>query len=536
MAVLTGTEEIILGPTHSGLSKTNPKEIATYVNSQGGGGSGITALTGDVTASGTGSQIATIAAAAVTLAKQANLAANSMIGNNTASPATPIALNVSQILGLLGLTPLGFFIISPSGGSDTTNIQNAINAASTSPSGVVFMTAGSWNMGPALVQSAGVHIVGSGQDATFINFTPTNNVTTPGSGTVDPGTCFQFCQAGGTSGNILYNCSIENLSIASTNTSFTKNGIRFVETSQLVISKVQITGMYGGDSCGLQTMGHELNHIRDIHFEACIPIRVSKSPTSYSSVFYCGDHTRFTNCYLVAGTATNVGTAKYFPATLTSCCVLIDDGVFLSNFGFDGYQAWVGGQYGVYWLQPTSGGSIIYNIYFKNIRKEQGFSSPQMFHIDCTSLGASQPRQILFENCYNTEGYTGWYLRSFVFASMVNCMAPVINSGFVVDASGLLGMQWVCMYCQAADANSMGGLVGPFNASYYTGYTLPFSGEWINNGHPGNAYAQLAQSTVSLTDGTGVATGTLTNAPASGNPTKWIEINDNGTVRKIPAW
>lgn len=28
----------------------------------------------------------------------------------------------------------------------------------------------------------------------------------------------------------------------------------------------------------------------------------------------------------------------------------------------------------------------------------------------------------------------------------------------------------------------------------------------------------------------------LTNAPRSGNPTKWIPVNDNGTTRYIPAW
>lgn len=53
-------------------------------------------LTGTVTS-------ATIANAAVTLAKQANLAANSIIGNNTASPATPIALTTTQVKSLLAI-------------------------------------------------------------------------------------------------------------------------------------------------------------------------------------------------------------------------------------------------------------------------------------------------------------------------------------------------------------------------------------------------------------------------------------------------
>lgn len=43
----------------------------------------------------------TIDAAAVTLAKMADLAANSIIGNNTGSPATPIALTVAQVKTLL---------------------------------------------------------------------------------------------------------------------------------------------------------------------------------------------------------------------------------------------------------------------------------------------------------------------------------------------------------------------------------------------------------------------------------------------------
>ena len=46
----------------------------------------------------------------------------------------------------------------------------------------------------------------------------------------------------------------------------------------------------------------------------------------------------------------------------------------------------------------------------------------------------------------------------------------------------------------------------------------------------------LIASNATLTDGAGVSVGTLTNAPAAGNPTKWVAINDNGTTRYIPAW
>jgi hypothetical protein len=47
---------------------------------------------------------------------------------------------------------------------------------------------------------------------------------------------------------------------------------------------------------------------------------------------------------------------------------------------------------------------------------------------------------------------------------------------------------------------------------------------------------QLIQTSTALTNGAGAGAGTITNAPAAGNPTKWIGINDNGTTRYIPAW
>lgn len=48
--------------------------------------------------------------------------------------------------------------------------------------------------------------------------------------------------------------------------------------------------------------------------------------------------------------------------------------------------------------------------------------------------------------------------------------------------------------------------------------------------------ATFLATSSALTNGAGVGAGTLLTAPAAGNPTKWIGINDNGTVRYIPAW
>ena len=59
--------------------------------------SAITSLTTDVVATGPGAAVATIQPAAVTLAKMANVAAHSYIGNNTGSGATPLALTNTQV-------------------------------------------------------------------------------------------------------------------------------------------------------------------------------------------------------------------------------------------------------------------------------------------------------------------------------------------------------------------------------------------------------------------------------------------------------
>lgn len=64
---------------------------------------------------------------------------------------------------------------------------------------------------------------------------------------------------------------------------------------------------------------------------------------------------------------------------------------------------------------------------------------------------------------------------------------------------------------------------------------VAISGGTIVAALTGNQTTMLATS-VSLDDGSAAASGTLTNAPSAGNPTKWVAIDDNGTIRYIPTW
>ena len=110
---ITGSGTLIVDTANASIL-SRQRAVATYlaktltsgnilVGSAGGVAASVT-MSNDATISNTGA--VTIAAGAVTLAKQANLAANSIIGNNTGSSATPIAMTTAQTRTLLQVTQI----------------------------------------------------------------------------------------------------------------------------------------------------------------------------------------------------------------------------------------------------------------------------------------------------------------------------------------------------------------------------------------------------------------------------------------------
>lgn len=83
------------------------------------------ALTGDVT-SPAGSSATTIVNGAVTLSKMASLPANTIIGNNTGSAATPLALSVTQVKTLLSITKAD---VGLGNVDDTSDLNKPISTA-----------------------------------------------------------------------------------------------------------------------------------------------------------------------------------------------------------------------------------------------------------------------------------------------------------------------------------------------------------------------------------------------------------------------
>lgn len=98
----------------------------------------------------------------------------------------------------------------------------------------------------------------------------------------------------------------------------------------------------------------------------------------------------------------------------------------------------------------------------------------------------------------------------------------------VINAGGTGGLT-----ISANDAASI-----KIDSSQNVGIKLTPSGSYALevNGALSVSSTTMLRSATSFTNGAGAGAGTLTNAPAAGNPTKWVPINDAGVTRYIPCW
>jgi hypothetical protein len=112
-------------------------------------------------------------------------------------------------------------------------------------------------------------------------------------------------------------------------------------------------------------------------------------------------------------------------------------------------------------------------------------------------------------------------------------LQPIIPNSNGLTSVGTSGMRWSNVF------SVLGNFSGAVTCSTTLAVTstTTMTGRLTANGGitvVGGSYLLTTNS--SLTNGSGSSVGTLTNAPDTGNPTKWIAINDNGTERYIPTW
>jgi hypothetical protein len=131
ITVYPATSGVINGQS-ANLGYTLPSNSsAVFIGKDGTSWYTENAFTGGDVNTTDGSAVLSIGAGKVTLAMQANLAANSIIGNNTGSAATPIALTAAQVKTLLSLNNVENTALSTWAGSTnlTTFANNAVSYA-----------------------------------------------------------------------------------------------------------------------------------------------------------------------------------------------------------------------------------------------------------------------------------------------------------------------------------------------------------------------------------------------------------------------
>ena len=281
---------------------------------------------------------------------------------------------------------------------NTTAINSAIAAGAQYYGGAVFVPFGTYQHGELATPASytgGLRIYGEGRFASRLQFVPTadNQV----------GLTINRTSGGAVASDIYSGLTIENIGLITTDTSYHKTGLKLVDVGETRIRDVNIFGFTGTakDAVGLWTQGRESLWVDGLYVTACVPIRIGVNP-DLTAGWLSADHFAFRNLYLsVTGT----------PSALSSSCVHVDPGAHCSVLVFDGVQAWVGGQYGLYWDQSLATHQVCESLSISNVRTEQGTSATA--YSVYLNMASGQPlRKLSFSNCEFDAGREGVYTRN----------------------------------------------------------------------------------------------------------------------------
>lgn len=118
---------------------------------------------------------------------------------------------------------------------------------------------------------------------------------------------------------------------------------------------------------------------------------------------------------------------------------------------------------------------------------------------------------------------------SYNWADWYKKVRDAINNAATIAWSAITGTPTTVAGYGITDAVTLTGAQTVTNKTY-SGVSITLTGD-ITTGT-----GTLHKTSVALTNGAAAAAGTLLNAPVAGNPTKWVPVNDNGTIRYIPMW
>lgn len=283
---------------------------------------------------------------------------------------------------------------------DTVAIQAAITACGAADGGTVLLPPGNYKVTATIFMPlGGVHLRGS-STMTIITFAPTANDV-----------CLHV-GLGATSA-ILFP-RITDLRIYSADTAYNKTAIVYENARIGSIERIFIngpltsgttmwTGGTGLGSVGIQTKGHEMCVFKDLQIQADSPLQISADTLTPGQG---ADHFNFHNCAFVSRS--------------TFACVTIDSNLQVSDTHFSGTQPWVGGKYGIYWVD-TATAAISQRITFDGVRSEQSTDVTGYFAYIEHNFGI---QQLTFRDCRPDITSNGFHFRKCVYVTIDGCSYP----------------------------------------------------------------------------------------------------------------
>ena len=299
-------------------------------------------------------------------------------------------------------------------GDGVTDDTAAIQAAIDSQAGflAVYFPAGTYKVTSQItINDDRVMLHGDGV-ATRILFNPTANAI-----------CFLFDKG---STRSVQNV-IRDLAFYSTDTTYTKTAIKLVDVTQTIVENVQTISphWFGNGSIFLHILGRDSTKVNKLNVFADKPILISQIPAPHVPANIGIDHFHFSDLYLANTTSANP-------------LITIEDGVLVSNVTFDGYQAWVGGSYGLYWVDTTT--SIVSEgVTINNVRWEQP-SALGGWAIYISKTGSANNLQSLnIKNMYCAPQSNGVYMRRCDYFVLDNVIYPGALTALDLDNTNTFG-------------------------------------------------------------------------------------------------
>ncbi len=304
-----------------------------------------------------------------------------------------------------------------------------------------------------------------------------------------------------TGSTVLFGGSIENIIFSSSDTTYKKTAIKLIDTSGFVLRGIRSHSphWYGAGSIGLHLLGRELCSIYDTYFFATRAVVFSPIPAPHVASGIGNDQINFHNAYLLS-----VGNPV----------VEIEDGTSITNLNFTGYQSWIGGTYGLYWVDTTSS-DVSFDVNLSNIRWEQPDNNTGYAVYISHTQGV---RTLRILNCYASER-NGIYCRNVDFIKLD-------GYSFATTAKEALNVDSTCQELSIANTFTQTGSTATLG-----GQQLIYASSKVTTGSP--LPTNATYSSTSLASYEFSVGATLTGEVLTLADTQVVKIGNTDTLEEL---